>query len=261
MGDTQQHDIIVIGSGPGGYVAAIRAAQLGLRTALIEKDPAPGGTCLHWGCIPTKALLHAADVLETARSSSRFGVRTSGVELDLAEVHKYKDAVVQKNARGVEFLLKKNGVELVRGFGRLAGKGIVEVAPPEGGAARRMRARFIVLATGSEVRGLPGVELDGKSVIGSDEALNLKAVPASMIILGAGAVGVEFASIYARFGSQVALVEMLPRVLPLEDEEVSAELQRAFRKRRIAVRTAPSGSSTTPAPISRSPSRASVASR
>ena len=232
-----QYEIAVIGSGPGGYVAAIRAAQLGFKTLLIEKEPQPGGTCLHCGCIPTKAMLHAAEILEEARAASRFGVMTSEVRLDLPAMHRYKDSVVQKNAKGVEFLLKKNGVETLRGFGRLAGGGMVEIMPGNGAAARRIAARHVILATGSAVRGLPGVEIDGRAIITSDEALHLQGVPASMIVLGAGAVGVEFASIYSRFGSRVTLLEMLPRVLPLEDEEISSELERAFRKRDITIHT------------------------
>jgi dihydrolipoamide dehydrogenase len=230
-------DVVVIGSGPGGYVAAIRAAQLGLRTCLVEKDAAFGGTCLHWGCIPTKAMLHAAEVLERTRHASRFGISVGGVSLDIEAMHSYKDGVVRKNARGVDFLLKKNGVETVKGIGRLSGKGTVEVVGSDGSSKRTLQARNIILATGSQVRDLPGVEFDGTSIISSDEALHLKTVPASMIVLGAGAVGVEFAAIYARFGSRVTLVELLPRVVPLEDEEISAELERAFRKRKIEVHT------------------------
>ena len=173
-----QYEIAVIGSGPGGYVAAIRAAQLGFKTLLIEKEPQPGGTCLHCGCIPTKAMLHAAEILEEARAASRFGVMTSEVRLDLPAMHRYKDSVVQKNAKGVEFLLKKNGVETLRGFGRLAGGGMVDIMPGNGAAARRIAARHVVLATGSEVRGLPGVEIDGRAIITSDEALHLQGVPA-----------------------------------------------------------------------------------
>jgi dihydrolipoamide dehydrogenase len=218
-------------------VAAIRAAQLGLKTALVEKDPQPGGTCLHWGCIPTKALLHSAEVLESARGAAKFGVTVGDVGLDMAAVHVYKDAVVQKNAKGVEFLLKKNRVESIRGFGRLRGRGQVEVKDAAG-QTTTVRAKNIILATGSAVRSLPGIDLDGTTILSSDDALHLKAVPASMIVLGGGAVGVEFASVYSRFGSQVTIVELLPHLLPVEDQDVSAELERCFRKRKIAVHTA-----------------------
>lgn len=235
-GTENRYDLTVIGSGPGGYVAAIRAAQLGLRTAVVEKDPQPGGTCLHWGCIPTKALLHAAEVLEGARHASRFGVQIPGADLDVPALHKYKDKVVQSNARGVEYLFKKNGVTLVRGRGKVAGRGKVEVSP-EKGSPVTLESRFTVLATGSVIRGLPGVEFDGKRVIHSDHALTLKEIPGSMIVLGAGAVGVEFASIYASFGSDVTVVELLPRLIPVEDGALGAELEKAFRKRGIKSHT------------------------
>lgn len=230
------YDVTIIGSGPGGYVAAIRAAQLGLRTAVVEMAPLPGGTCLHWGCIPTKALLRAAEVLETARHASSFGVRVPSADLDVPAVQRYKDKTVLSNAKGVEYLFKKNKVDLLRGRGRLHGRGRVEVSP-EGGTPYTVESRSIVLATGSAVRGLPGVSFDGRRVISSDHALGLEAVPASMIVLGAGAVGVEFASIYASFGSKVTVVELLPRMIPLEDEALGAELEKAFRKRGIGVHT------------------------
>jgi dihydrolipoamide dehydrogenase len=229
-------DITIIGSGPGGYVAAIRAGQLGLRTAVVEKYKQPGGTCLHWGCIPTKALLHSAEVLETAKHAKSFGVRVAGAELDVAAVQKYKNKTVQTNARGVEYLFKKNGVTLLAGRGKLAGAGRVEVTPADGDPYT-VETRNTVLATGSVVRGLPGIEFDGKKVISSDDALSLTSVPASMIVLGAGAVGVEFASIYRSFGSEVTLVELLPDLVPLEDEALGAELAKAFKNRGIACHT------------------------
>jgi dihydrolipoamide dehydrogenase len=233
----ERFDITIIGSGPGGYVAAIRAAQLGLKTAVVEMAPLPGGTCLHWGCIPTKALLQAAEVLEITRHAAAFGIKVGPGELDLAAVHRYKDKTVTVNAKGVEFLFKKNGVTLVAGRGKLAGRGRVEVAPPGGGEPRMLRTRFTVLATGSAIRGLPGIEFDGERIIHSDDALNLRRVPASLVVLGAGAVGVEFASIYASFGAKVTVVELLPRLLPLEDEALGAELDKAFRKRGIETHT------------------------
>ena len=237
MADTQESfDLTIIGSGPGGYVAAIRAAQLGLKTALVEKAPALGGTCLHWGCIPTKALLHTADVLETAKEAARFGVKTGDVKLDLAGAHKHKADVVRRMAKGIEFLMKKNTITVVAGHGRLKGAGRVEVTGQ--GAARLLATRRVILATGSAPKLLPGMKPDGARIITSNEALSLEFLPKSILVLGAGAVGCEFASIYSRFGSAVTLVEMLPRVLPLEDEEISAELHKAFKKRGIGVRVA-----------------------
>jgi len=230
-------DVTVIGSGPGGYVAAIRAAQLGLKTALVEKWPALGGTCLHVGCIPTKALLHSAEILETARDAARFGVKTGDVKLDLEATHKHKTDAVRRQARGVDYLMKKNGIAVVAGHGRLKGPGKVEVAGKDG-AKQTIATKNVILATGSVPKLLPGLKVDSTRVVTSTEALALEFVPKTFMILGAGAVGVEFASIYSRFGSAVTLVEMLPRVLPLEDEDSSAELHRSFRKRGIDVRVA-----------------------
>ena len=231
-----KYDITIIGSGPGGYVAAIRAAQLGLKTAVVEQDKLPGGTCLHRGCIPTKAMLQTAEVLETARHASSFGVRTADPELDIAAMHKFKGKVVRTNAKGVEFLLKKNKVTLLHGRGRLAGPGRVEVTPTEG-EPFIVETTHTILATGSVVAALPGFEFDGKTVINSDDALTLKQVPASMIVLGAGAVGVEFASIYRSFGAEVTVIELLPRLIPLEDAALGVELAKAFKKRGIEVHT------------------------
>jgi dihydrolipoamide dehydrogenase len=230
-------DLTVIGSGPGGYVAAIRAAQLGLKTAVVETAPRPGGTCLHTGCIPTKALLHAAEVLETSRHAGKFGVKVAEGALDVEALHRYKDKAVLANVKGVEYLFKKNGVTMVTGRGRLAGPGRVSVAAP-GGGTTSIATKFTIVATGTVIRGLPGVEFDGKTIINSDHALGLKTVPASMIVLGAGAVGVEFASIYATFGAKVTIVELLPRLIPLEDAALGAELERAFKKRGLGVHTA-----------------------
>jgi dihydrolipoamide dehydrogenase len=229
-------DVTVIGSGPGGYVAAIRAAQLGMRTAVVEMAPVVGGTCLIWGCIPTKALLHAAEVLETSRHAGTFGVKLSPGELDLDGVHKYKDKMVSVNAKGVEYLFRKNNVTLVRGRGSIAGRGKVPVAQPDG-TTKTLDSKFTIVATGSVIRGLPGVEFDGKRIINSDHALSLSPVPKSMIVLGAGAVGVEFASIYATFGSKVTIVELLPRLIPIEDAALGVELEKAFKKRGLAVHT------------------------
>ncbi len=229
------HDVIVIGSGPGGYVAAIRAAQYGCKVAVVEKAPAFGGTCLHVGCIPTKALLHFAEAYETTLHGEAIGIRTSGVELDFPLMQQRKQQIVDGHARGIEFLFKKHKIESIAGFGKLAGGGSVEVDGPEG--VRELSAKNIVLATGSEARRPPGIDPPPERLLTNVEILGLEAVPESLAIIGAGAVGVEFASIYRSFGSQVTLLEALPRLVPLEDEEVSKELARAFRKRRIEAHT------------------------
>jgi dihydrolipoamide dehydrogenase len=235
--DPGTYDVVVIGSGPGGYVCAVRAGQLGLKTAIVEKEASLGGTCLNWGCIPTKALLHAADLLSEIRHAADFGITVAEPRLDMAALQQYRGRVVTKNSKGVEFLMRKNKVDVVRGVGRLAGPGKVAVSAQGDGGARTLNARHVVVACGSAPRTLPGFEFDKKRVISSDEALVLTAVPKSMVVLGAGAVGVEFASIYSRFGSKVTLVEVLPRILPVEDEEVSAELEKVFKKQGIEVLT------------------------
>ncbi len=224
-------DVVVIGSGPGGYVAAIRAGQLGLRTALVEKDSKWGGTCLHRGCIPTKVLLHDAALYDRIREAGRFGIEVQGVRLDFGGVQKHKERVVRKLALGVEGLLRKNKVHLVNGFGRLVRPGVVEAA------GKPVSAGAVIVATGSEVKTLPGMEPDGKGIITSDQALELQEAPKSMVVIGAGAVGMEFASIYSRFGTQVSVVEMMPRILPLEDEEVAGELQKILSKRGLKFHT------------------------
>lgn len=230
------YDLVVLGSGPGGYVAAIRAGQLGMKVACVEKDPKFGGTCLHRGCIPTKALLHSASLLDEVRRAGDFGVETADPRLDMLKVHSHKRKVVEKNAKGIEFLFKKNKVEGVHGFGKIAGPNAIEVALAEGGT-RRLSTRNILIATGSVVREIGVAPSDGERVLTSDHLLELERVPASLVVLGAGAVGTEFASIFHSFGSEVTLVEMLPRVLPIEDEEVSKELARLLKKRGIKVLT------------------------
>ncbi len=232
----KKFDVTIIGSGPGGYVAAIRAGQLGLKTAVVEMYKQPGGTCLHWGCIPTKALLRSAEVLDTATHAAAFGVKINDATLDIPGVQKHKNKMVQVNAKGVEYLFKKNGVELLSGRGRLAGQGLVSVEPTDG-ETYTVQTEHTVIATGSVIRGLPGVEFDGKKVISSDDALSLKSVPKKMIVLGAGAVGVEFASIYRSFGAEVTVVELLPRLIPIEDEALGTELAKSFKKRGIESHT------------------------
>ena len=225
------HDLLIIGSGPGGYVAAIRAAQYGLKVGVVEKDPKLGGTCLHVGCIPTKALLHYADLYENALHSEEWGLTQKGLELDFARVGQRKSQVVTKHAKGVEFLFNKNKVEWIKGYGKLLGNGKVEVAAPDG--HRSLTAKNVILATGSGALMLPGLEADPERILTNVEILDLKEVPKSLAIIGAGAVGVEFASIYRSFGSEVTILEMLPRLVPIEDEDVSAELARAFRRKGI----------------------------
>ncbi len=232
---SEELDCIVIGSGPGGYVAAIRAGQLGMRVAVVEKDPKLGGTCLHRGCIPTKALLHSASLFDQIKEAGRFGVDVGNATLDGPALASYRTDVVDKNARGIEYLFKKNNVETLHGFGRLVGPQEVEIEGPEG--VIRRRAKNVLLATGSVPRALPFAPWDGLRILNSDHILELDRVPDSLVVLGGGAVGVEFASIFASFGARVALVEMLPRLLPVEDEEVSKELSRVFKKRGIEVHT------------------------
>ncbi len=226
-------DLIILGSGPGGYVAGIRAGQLGMKVAVVEKDPKFGGTCLHRGCIPTKALLHTAEVLEQSRHAEDFGVLLADPRLDMLKAQAYKRKVVDKSAKGVEFLFKKYKAEGLTGFGRLVGPHAVEVE--SAGKKTTITAKNILIATGSVPREIPLAPSNGKTILNSDHILELERVPASLVVLGAGAVGTEFASIFASFGSKVTLVEMLPRILPIEDEEVSAELHRALRKRGIEV--------------------------
>ena len=229
------YDVIVIGSGPGGYSAAVRAGQYGLKTALIEKDPKLGGCCLHVGCIPTKAFLHAADVWEHFLHSEEDGIHCENPRLDFPMVLERKNKIVAKHAKGVEFLMKKNKVDWIKGYGRLAGPGKVEVTTD--GGKQILEAKNIVLATGSEARMLPGLKPDARRILTNIEILHLNEVPKSLAILGAGAVGVEFASAFSRFGSKVAIFEMLPRLVPVEDEEVSKELARVFKKQGIRVET------------------------
>ncbi len=227
-----QFDVTVIGSGPGGYVAAIRAAQLGLKTAIVEKDKRLGGTCTLRGCIPTKQLLMSAHVYEQMQHAADFGVQASGIQLAFADVQKRKDKVVMKNSKGIEYLMKKNKITAFSGTGRLALPGKVEVTSADG-KKETINTKSMIIATGSVVRPIAGFETDGERVVNSDHILELKEIPKSLIVMGCGAVGVEFASIYSRFGADTTAVELLPRLVPLEDEEVSKELERSFRKRGI----------------------------
>src|SRR5688572_19940162 len=231
------YDVVVIGSGTGGYVAAIRAAQLGLRTAVVERAPVLGGTCLNWGCIPTKALLEHAHALKVAQNWQEWGltIGQAAVGIDMAQVQARKDKIVKGLTGGVELLFRKNKIDWIKGSGRLAGKGRVEVTD---GEAQTIAARKeIIVATGSQPRSVPGIDIDRKRIITSDEAIGLKQIPKSIVIMGSGAVGVEFGSIFRRFGSEVTIIELLPRIVPVEDEAVSAELERSFRKQGIKVLT------------------------
>jgi len=232
-----EYDVVVIGSGTGGYVAAIRAAQLGLATAVVERAPVLGGTCLNWGCIPTKALLEHAHALKIAQDWKEWGLTLgqAAIGIDMNQVQSRKDKIVKGLTGGIEFLFKKNKIDWIKGSGRLAGKGRVEITD---GDKRTLTARKdIIVATGSQPRSVPGITIDKKRIITSDEAIGLKDVPKSIAILGSGAVGVEFASIFRRFGSEVTIIELLPRLVPIEDEAVSAELERSFRKQGITVLT------------------------
>ncbi len=234
------YDVAIIGSGPAGYTSAIRAGQWGLKTCLIEKDNKLGGTCLHVGCIPTKALLFNAEIWDYVKSAKDFGIEgVNTPKLNWAAVQQRKSKIVQKHAKGLEFLMRKNKVDTVEGYGRLAGRAkdgmlSVEVSTEGGGGGKTkiIRANNVLLATGSEAKMLPGLEPDSQ-VLTNIEILSLQAVPKSMVIVGAGAVGVEFASIYRSFGTEVTILEALARVVPVEDEEISKELLRAFKKRGI----------------------------
>ena len=229
------YDLIVIGSGPGGYSAAIRAGQYGLKTALIEKQAKLGGTCLLVGCIPTKSLLHTAEVWQRFVHADEEGIHVENPRLDYPKVKERKDGIVNKHSKGVEMLLKRAKVERISGYATLKGQGKVEVKSDSG--VQTLEARNIIIATGSEARMIPGLEPDAEFILTNIEILNLAAVPKSLIIIGAGAVGVEFASIFKRFGTDVTVIEMLPRIVPVEDEDISKELDRVFRKQKIRVET------------------------
>jgi dihydrolipoyl dehydrogenase len=228
-----KYDLVIIGSGPGGYVAAIRAGQWGLKTAVVEKDPFLGGTCLHVGCIPTKVFLHHADLYDNFQRAEEFGFEVKDVKVNWPAMLARKDKIVNKHAGGIGMLFKKNKVESIQGWGRIAGPGRVTVE--KDGKITELETTYTMLATGSEARSLPGVEIDGQAVLTNREILSLQSIPKSMIVVGCGAVGVEFASIFKTFGSDVTLLEAMPKMVPLEDDEISAELLKAFKKRGIRV--------------------------
>jgi dihydrolipoamide dehydrogenase len=230
------YDVVVIGAGTGGYVAAIRCAQLGKKVAVVERQKALGGTCLIWGCIPTKALLEHAHALKVIRDAREWGVTMPAgtPAIDMTQVQTRKDRVVTGLTKGIEFLFKKNKIDWIKGTARLAGQGTIDVFE---GDKQTLEAREIIVATGSAARSVPGIEIDRTRIITSDEAIGLKELPKSLVILGSGAVGVEFASIYRRFGTDVTIIELLPRLVPIEDEAVSAELEKSFKKQGIKTLT------------------------
>ena len=223
-------DVLILGAGSGGYACALRAAQLGLTVGLVEKGNL-GGTCLHVGCIPTKALLHAAEIADSARDSEQFGVRATFDGIDMAGVNSYKDGVVSRLFKGLSGLIKSRGVTVIEGEGRLTGPREVTVA------GKAYAGKHVVLASGSFSKSLPGLDIDGERVLTSEQALRLDRVPASVVVLGGGVIGCEFASVWKSFGAEVTIIEALPRLVAVEDEASSKALERAFRKRKIAFRT------------------------
>ncbi|MDB5137653.1 MAG: lpdA [Mucilaginibacter sp.] len=229
------YDLIVIGSGPGGYVAAIRASQLGLKTAIVEKESL-GGICLNWGCIPTKALLKSAQVFEYMNHAADYGIKVSGGEVDFESVIKRSRGVADGMSKGVQFLMKKNKIEVLMGTGKLKSKGTVEVKSSEG-VAKDYTAKHIILATGGRSRELPSIKQDGVKVIGYRQAMSLPKQPKSMIVVGSGAIGIEFAYFYNSIGTSVTVVEFLDNIVPLEDEDVSKQLNRILKKQGINIMT------------------------
>jgi dihydrolipoamide dehydrogenase len=228
------YDVVVIGSGPGGYVAAIRAAQLGFKTAIIERESL-GGICLNWGCIPTKALLKSAQVYEYIKHAKDFGIEASG-QHDFAAVVKRSRGVADKMSKGVAFLMRKNKIDVISGFGKLVARGKIEVTAADN-SKQAVEAKHIIVATGARSRQLPAMPIDGKKIIGYREAMVLPQQPKSMIVVGSGAIGVEFGYFYNSMGTKVTIVEFLPRAVPVEDEEISKELERNFKKKGIDVMT------------------------
>src|SRR5256714_8603646 len=230
-----KYDVAIIGSGPGGYVAAIRAGELGLKTVVVEKDRFLGGTCLQVGCIPTKVLLHHADVYDHFKNGAELGFEISGLKINWGNILSRKDKIVKKHAKGIEFLFKKNKVEWVQGWGRYEGPGRISVE--KDGKKTPIEASNILLVSGSEARALPGIEPDHKTILTNRSILELPEIPKTLIVVGAGAGGVGFASIYNSFGKQGTILEALPRAVPVEDEEISAELDKTFRKKNIQIFT------------------------
>ena len=229
------YDVIVLGSGPGGYPAAIRASQLGFSVAIIEKESL-GGVCLNWGCIPTKALLKSAEVYEYMKHSNKYGINASGVQQDFGAVIKRSRGVADKMSKGVQFLMKKNKIDVVMGYGKIKTKGQIEVTAADG-TKKIVEGKYIIIATGGRTRELPNLKQDGKKVIGYREAMVLPQQPKSMIIVGSGAIGVEFAYFYNSMGTKITIVEFLPRIVPVEDEDISKELEKQYKKQGIDIMT------------------------
>ncbi len=229
-------DVVIIGSGPGGYVGAIRAGQLGLKTAIIERDKRLGGTCLHRGCIPTKSLLWTAELFHHVKEAGDFGIDVASPTINWANAMKHKNKVVTKGANGIDFLMKKNKVTVFKGHGRISGKGKVEVTA-EDGSKQVLDTKNIIIATGSVPKSLPNVPVDHKRVLNSDSILEIDRIPKSIIVLGAGAVGCEFASVFNHVGSKTSIVEYMPALLPIEDADISKELEKIFKRRGIDVHT------------------------
>jgi dihydrolipoamide dehydrogenase len=239
-----QYDVVVVGTGPGGYVSAIRAAQLGLSVATVEDDR-PGGVCLNWGCIPTKALLRNAEIVQLFEKAETFGITVQGMKADYAAAVQRSRSVADRMAKGVEFLFRKNKITLFPGTGSLKGKNVVEVRGKDGPTTLEA-GRAVILATGSEPKSLSGVAIDEKTVISSNGAVRNETKPKSIVVIGAGAVGVEFADVYRSYGVEVTLLEALPRIVPIEDEEVSTQLTRSLSRRGITIKTGVKVSSVKP---------------
>ncbi|MCO5235207.1 MAG: dihydrolipoyl dehydrogenase [Chitinophagaceae bacterium] len=229
------YDVLVLGSGPGGYPAAIRASQLGFKVAIIEKESL-GGICLNWGCIPTKALLKSAQVYESMKHSKDYGLEAGDVKANFEAIIKRSRGVADKMSKGVQFLMRKNKIDVIMGHGKLKGKGQIEVTGADG-KTQLVEGKYIVIATGARSRQLPSLPIDGKKIIGYREALALTVQPKSMIVVGSGAIGVEFAEFYNTIGTKITIVEFLPRIVPVEDEEVSKELEKQFKKQGITIYT------------------------
>ena len=229
------YDVIVLGSGPGGYPAAIRASQLGFKVAIIEKESL-GGVCLNWGCIPTKALIKSAQVYEYMKHSASYGINATGVQHDFGAVVKRSRGVADKMSKGVQFLMKKNKIDVIMGYGKIKAKGQVEVTAADG-SKQIVEGKHIVIATGGRSRALPNLPQDGKKVIGYREAMVLPEQPKSMIVVGSGAIGVEFAYVYNSMGTKVTIVEFMPRIVPVEDEDISKELEKQYKKQGIEIMT------------------------